>query len=220
MGEKPENRVDRIVSELLHGRRLRLRGGDAEEKEAIIAAARLSAASKGVQRMHPAFRKRLAESLGSAPADGWLTRRAALVAGLGVATGAITGGLIGRALEPASTAVAAIPEPRLISPTNGQWTDVGALADFSEGQAKRVSAGAVGAFLFRRGESVTAVSSMCSDLPCELHWNGGTGVLDCPCHPASFKPDGEPTNKAYRLPYLDLVSVRVTAAGRVEVLGT
>ena len=31
---KPENRVDRIVSDLLHGRRLRLRGGDAEEKAA------------------------------------------------------------------------------------------------------------------------------------------------------------------------------------------
>src|SRR6202162_2019081 len=149
MGKRPENRVDRIVSELLRGRRLRLRGGDAEKKEAITAAARLVAAGQGVQRMHPAFRKRLAEALESAPKGGWLTRRAALVAGLGVAAGAVTGGLVGRALEPAPTAT--ISGPRSVNPIPGRWVDVGALADFIEGQGKRVTAGAVGAYLFRRG---------------------------------------------------------------------
>ena len=63
MPDGPENRVERIVSDLLHGRRLRLRGGDAEEKDAIIAAARLAAAGQGVQRMHPAFRKRMAHAI-------------------------------------------------------------------------------------------------------------------------------------------------------------
>lgn len=219
MGEKPENRVDRIVNDLLRGRRLKLRGGDAEEKEAITAAARLVAAGQGPQRMSPAFRKRLAESLESAPKGGWLTRRAALVAGFGVAAGAVTGGLIGRALEPAPP-TATNPGARTVNPIPGRWVDVGALADFKEGQAKRVSAGGVGAYLFRSGSSVSAVSSICSHLPCELQWNGGNGVLDCPCHPASFNPDGSPTNLAYPLPHLDLVSVRITDAGRVEVLGT
>jgi Rieske Fe-S protein len=218
MGEGPENRVDRIVNDLLRGRRLRLRGGDADEKEAIIAAARLVAAGQGVQRMHPAFRKRIAETLESAPRGGWLTRRSALVAGLGVAAGAVTGGMIGRALE--SSPATYVRTARHVVPTNGRWVDVGALAEFIEGQGKRVTAGAVSAYLFRRGETVGAVSSVCSDLPCELQWNGGNGVLDCPCHPASFKPDGTPTTKAYPLPPLDLVSVRVTDAGRVEVLGT
>jgi nitrite reductase/ring-hydroxylating ferredoxin subunit len=218
MAEGPENRVERIVSELLRGRRLRLRGGDAEEKEAIIAAARLAAAGQGVQRMHPAFRKRMAQALEVAPTGGWLTRRAALVAGLGVATGAVTGGLLSRAMESPSSYP--IPSARLVQPKNGRWVDVGALADFADGEGKRVTAGAIGAFLFRRGDTVKAVSSICSDLPCELSWNGGNGVLDCPCHPASFKPDGTPTNQAYSLPSLDLVSVRVTDAGRVEVLGT
>ncbi|HEY2599610.1 MAG TPA: Rieske 2Fe-2S domain-containing protein [Candidatus Dormibacteraeota bacterium] len=219
MAEGPENRVERIVSELLRGRRLRLRAGDADEKEAITAAARLVAAGQGVQRMHPAFRKRMAQSLETAPGGGWLTRRAALVAGLGVASGAVIGGLLGRATEPSSPAYVA-PGARLVKPITGRWVDVGALGDLVDGQAKRVTAGAVGAFLFRRGETVKAVSSICSDLPCELSWNGGNGVLDCPCHPASFKPDGTPANKAYALPSLDLVSVRVTDAGRVEVLGT
>jgi len=218
MGEKPENRVERIINDLRRGRRLRLRGGDAEEKEAIIAAARLVAAGQGPQRMHPAFRKRLAESLEAAPTGRWLTRRAALVAGLGVAAGAVTGGVIGRALDQPAQYVAGAR--RLVSPKVGRWVDVGALAELGEGQAIRVKAGAVGAYVFRRGDAVTAVSAICSDLPCELSWNVGNGVLDCPCHPASFNPDGSPTNHAYKLDSLDVVSVRVTEAGRVEVLGT
>jgi nitrite reductase/ring-hydroxylating ferredoxin subunit len=218
MSESSENRVDRIVSDLLRGRRLRLRGGDADEKEAITAAARLVAAGQGVQRMHPAFRKRMAQALEAAPNGGWLTRRAALVAGLGVVTGVAAGGLMRRAMEPNSSSY--VPAARQVSPANGRWVDVGALADFVDGQGTRVTAGAIGAFLFRRGDTVNAVSSICSDLPCELQWNGGTHVLDCPCHPASFTPAGAPTNKAYPLPSLDLVSVRVTDAGRVEVLGT
>src|ERR1700681_386184 len=104
MPDTPENRVDRIVSDLLRGRRLKLRGGDAEEKEAITVAARLGGARQGRQRMNPVFRKRLAAALESAPKEGWLTRRAALVAGLGVAAGAVGGGLIGKALQPAAHA--------------------------------------------------------------------------------------------------------------------
>src|SRR2546428_9569772 len=92
MPEQPENRVERIVNDLLRGRRLKLRAGDAEEKEAITAAARLAAAHGGPQRMSPAFRRRLAQTLESAPRDSWITRRAALVAGLGVAAGAPPGG--------------------------------------------------------------------------------------------------------------------------------
>src|SRR5580693_6375522 len=98
MPERPENRVDRIVAEMLRGRRLKLRGGDAEEKEAITVAARLAAARQGPQRMSPAFRKRLAAALETPPNQGRFTRRAALVAGLGVAAGAVGGGLLGKAL--------------------------------------------------------------------------------------------------------------------------
>lgn len=219
MGKRPENRVDRIVSDLLRGRRLRLRGVDADEKEAITAAARLVAAGQGVQRMHPAFRKRLAAALETAPKGGWLTRRAALVAGLGVAAGAVTGGLVGRSLDTLAPGPLARGVP--VNPEPGRWVDVGALTGFTVGQGRRVTAGAVGAFVFRSGPTtVTAVSSICSHLPCELWWNGGHGSLDCPCHPASFKPDGQPTNQTYGLVALNQVSVRVTSTGRVEVLGT
>ena len=216
---KPENRVDKIVSDLLKGRRLRLRGGDAEEKAAITTAARLAAARQGgPQRMNPAFRKRLEQALESAPREPWMTRRAALVAGFGLAAGAVTGGLVGKALEPAHTAPLQRGDP--INPRQGQWVDVAALSDLVEGQGKRVTAGGVGAFLFRSGEAVTAVTSICSHLPCELLWNKDGGVLDCTCHPASFTANGTSTNQSYPLPTLNKVFVRVTAAGRVEVLGT
>jgi nitrite reductase/ring-hydroxylating ferredoxin subunit len=218
MPEKPENRVDRIVTDLLRGRRLKLRGGDAEEKEAITIAARLAAARQGTQRMSPAFRNRLAVTLQAAPKEGWLTRRAAMVAGLGVAAGAVGGGLIGKVLQPATHGQVA--GGGLINPDSGRWVDVGALSDLAEGQGKRVTAGAIGAFLFRRGETVTAVSSICSHLPCELWWNADGNSLDCPCHPASFQPDGRPTHQAYGLAALNQISVRITTAGRVEVLGT
>jgi nitrite reductase/ring-hydroxylating ferredoxin subunit len=219
MPEQPENRIEQIVDDLLRGRRLRLKAGDAEEKEAIIAAARLAAARSGPQRMSPAFRRRLAEILDSVPREPRLTRRAALVAGLGVAAGAVAGGIVGKALAPSPTPLP-ISASSPVVPNNGRWTDVGSLADFKEGQGTLVKAGAVGAFVFRRGETVSAVSSMCSHLPCELWWESGSSLLECPCHPVSFTPDGKPSSPSYTLPALNEVKARVTGAGRVEVLGT
>jgi len=214
MNRKPENRVDRIVSDLLRGRRLKLRGGDAEEKAAITAAARLAGARQGPQRMHPAFRKRLQQALEREPREGWITRRAALVAGLSLAAGAAGGGILGRASEPR---LAASSGP--IDPVNGRWIDVAAMSDLEDGQGKLVAAGSVRAFVFRKGDTANAVSSICSHLPCELWWDRGNSHLACPCHPVSFQSDGQPSD-GYTLPPLNTVHVRVTSAGRIEVLGT
>ena len=217
MGERPENRVDRIVGGLLRGRRLKLRGGDAEEKEAIVMAARLSAARQGQQRMSPAFRQRLVKQLGAARSqESWITRRAALVAGLGIVAGAAGGGLLGRSLE-GGTSPATPTAGHVVRPTNGRWIDVGALAEFAPGQASLVKAGAVGAFVTRDGDSVSAVSSICSDLPCELWWDSSQHALVCPCHNRTFMSDGSSIGM-YKLPSLDVVQARVRE-GRVEVLG-
>src|SRR6266550_7072744 len=169
MNGKPENRVEKIISDLLRGRRLKLRGGDAEEKEAILAAARLAGAHQGPQRMHPAFRKRLAQQLDDTAREGWVTRRSALVAGLGLAAGAASGVLLGRGGGREA------PKAEVIEPADPRWIDVGALDDFLEGQGRRVTAGGVGAYVFRTGADVSAVSSICSHLPCELTWDGADG---------------------------------------------
>lgn len=214
MNRKPENRIDRIVSDLLRGRRLKLRGGDAEEKAAITAAARLAGARQGPQRMHPAFRKRLQQTIAQTPREGWITRRAALVAGLGLAAGAAGGAILGRTAEPQVAAGRGA-----INPVHGRWVDVAAMSELQDGQGKLVAAGSVRAFVFRSGDTVSAVSSICSHLPCELWWDSGHAHLACPCHPVSFQRDGRPSD-GYTLPPLNTVHVRVTNAGRVEVLGT
>jgi nitrite reductase/ring-hydroxylating ferredoxin subunit len=217
MSERPEDRVDRIVAALLRGRRLKLRGGDAEEKEAIVMAARLAAARRGSQLMSPAFRHRLVKELGAGPQESWMTRRAALVAGLGVVAGAVGGGLLGRSLDGGGSQPSAVAG-KVVQPTNGRWIDVGALADFAPGQARMVRAGAVGAFVTRDGDnSVSAVSSICSDLPCELWWDSSQHALVCPCHNRTFTAQGS-SNGMYKLPSLDVVQARVND-GRVEVLG-
>src|SRR5260370_40944493 len=99
MRNTPENRIERIVNDLLHGRRLRLRAGDAEEKEAITAAAQFAPASQGPQRRGPAFRRRLAQILECTPKETWLTRRAALLAVLGVAASEPTVGIVVRSTQ-------------------------------------------------------------------------------------------------------------------------
>src|SRR5262245_31849697 len=140
MNRKPENRVDKIVADLLRGKRLKLRGSDADEKEAITAAARIAGARQGPQRMSPAFRKRLAAELDQTRREGLVTRRAALVAGIGLAAGAAGGVLLGRTGAPETVSAATT-----IDPVDGHWVDVGGLSEFPEGEGKRVVAGGVGA---------------------------------------------------------------------------
>ncbi|HSR25207.1 MAG TPA: Rieske 2Fe-2S domain-containing protein, partial [Candidatus Eisenbacteria bacterium] len=94
------------------------------------------------------------------------------------------------------------------------------LADLAEGVPRRVTAGAVGAFLVRRGDQVFAMSSYCTHLPCELVWQADRKLLNCPCHNLAFDVDGQSMREGYPLPALPFVKVRVRNDGRVEVLGT
>ncbi len=229
MPDQAADRLERIVRDLLRGRRLRLGPADSEEQDTIMAAARLAAAREGYPRLRPAFRRQLAAELAEPPRSGWISRRAALVAGIGVAAGTLAGVGIGRnTLAPGSQPTAApagSPTPTgvqlqsLIEPRRGVWTPVAQLDDLPEGQGVRVRAGSVGAYLFRRGDQVSAVSSICSHLPCELEWRQSTGELVCPCHNVGFQPNGQPAYTAYTVPPLSQVRVRIVA-GRVEVLGT
>jgi cytochrome b6-f complex iron-sulfur subunit len=66
---------------------------------------------------------------------------------------------------------------------------------------------------------VTALSAICSHLPCALDWKPAEGVLLCPCHQRTFTRDGRSADSAYPLPPLPPVQARVVA-DRVELLGT
>ena len=108
----------------------------------------------------------------------------------------------------------------VIAPRPGHWFDAGAMADYTEGQPVRFQAGAIGAYLVRRAETVVGLSSVCTHLPCELQVKGGSQQLQCPCHDVAFDLDGTSIvpGDSYPLASLPRLQVRVIN-GRVLVLG-
>jgi nitrite reductase/ring-hydroxylating ferredoxin subunit len=230
-------RLDRLVSDLLAGRHLRVRPSDAAERDAIRMAARLAGARDGYPRMSSSFRRRLGRLLEKGEPAPWITRRAALAGGLGVAAGALGAALVEQLVRPGE--IVRQPQPAQHSPPTppvntvpstrsviepraevARWLDTGVLfADMVEGQPRRVTAGSVGAFVFRKGDQVLAMSAYCTHLPCELVWRSKDHVLNCPCHNQLFDSDGLSLAEGYKLPALPLVKTRVRN-GRVEVLGT
>jgi nitrite reductase/ring-hydroxylating ferredoxin subunit len=217
-------RIDRLVSALLAGKRLKARSGDAAEQETIRTASQLAGSREGYPRMSAAFRERLAARLaGEEPRRQW-TRRDALVAALSAAGGVAVGGALERVLrvgEPAAPAPARSTPRGVLAPKagTGRWIDVGlALDQLQEGVPVRVNAGSIGVFVIRRGQEVRAMSAFCTHQPCELAWVASDRVLNCPCHNVDFSPDGHSVSSTYPLPPLPLARIRVQA-GRVEVLG-
>ena len=217
-----EARIDRIVEDLLRGRRLRVGAAEAREREAVMAAAELAAAREGHPRMAPAFRRRLAASLAGGRDPGLVTRRTALGAVAGLAAGAVGAAALGR-LPGESRAPAGHPAAPgssvaagVMKPGGGRWIPVAAFADLSEEAPTRVVAGDLVAYLFRRDQEVSGVSGICTHLPCTLSWQGQGGVLNCPCHNVDFRPDGSSPNTSYPIPPLPQVEVKVEA-GQVYV---
>jgi cytochrome b6-f complex iron-sulfur subunit len=184
-----------------------------------MAAVWLAVARERYIRMSPGFRRRLAARVaGGQPRS---TRREALIAGTSGLAGLVAGLAALGVAEVTGPRQPAAPAPpaRAIEPGPGRWADVAALADLPEGEGIRVTAGAVSAYLFRHGDQVSAVSTICSDLPCELDWRSADGLLVCPCHLRTFTREGQSTPAAHPLPALTRVHVR-TENGRVLILGT
>ena len=226
MPEERPDRLNAVVQDLLKGKRLRVGPADADQRDAILAAARLAGSRDGYPSMSPAFRKRLEEML-ERRRQPTVNRRSALVAGMAAAAGALGGVGISRVLGvssgpgPAVTAkVPAQVHPVLvIDPRPGRWQEVAALTELPENQPVRVSGGAFNLFLVRQGDRVDALSTICSHLPCELQPVAGKGELLCPCHNASFDLRGQSLSETYPLPPLARGRVRIVA-GRVQVMGT
>ena len=224
MAEPPEDqaaeRIDRIVGDLLRGRSPTIGPGDAEHRETILAAAMLAGAREGYPRMTPGFRQKLAKVVRRQdPEPRWLNRRSALAGGVGLALGAAAGAVAAR-LGIATGA----PARRTIQPRAqlARWADTGlTLQDLREGVPRRVQAGSVPAYLVLQEEGkLTAMSAMCTHLPCELAWRAQSRDLVCPCHGLAFNLKGVAQKPTHPLPDLPLVKVRVVGNGRIEVLGT
>ena len=231
--ERRAERVDKLVGDVLAGRHLKATPSDAADREAIRMATQLAGTREGYPRMSPAFRRRLGRMLEKGEAPARLNRRAALTGGLGLAAGALGGSLLAQ-LEGRLAAFrphpAGTPDPLAKPPTSrsiieprpelARWVDTGLkLTDLAEGVPHRVAAGAIGAFLLRRGDQVVGMSSYCTHLPCELVWQEDRKLLNCPCHNLGFDIEGQSLRDGYPLPALPFVKVRVRN-GHVEVLGT
>jgi nitrite reductase/ring-hydroxylating ferredoxin subunit len=221
--DRVARRIDRLVSDLLSGKRLVTRTSDAPDRDAIRRASQLAASSVRHPHMTAAFRERLAGELARGQPQRRISRRAALVAAFSAAGGLALGTSVERITGVVSSGVGASrPEAPVVIPgsARARWVDVGvAFASLEEGVPVRATAGAIRIFVVRHGPTVTAVSALCTHQPCELVWNGSGRALDCPCHGARFSATGDSLSPDYPLPPLPLARARVRD-GRVEVLGT
>ncbi len=227
--ERAADRVERLMARILAGRRLEASPSDAAERQAIVMGARLAGSRESYPRMSPAFRRRLARLVASgAPPARAIPRRAALAAALSVAVGAVGGAFLerliglGRPGEPAEERRAS-PKREVLESKAAlvRWADTGIhVSELAENVPQRVVAGAIGAFVVRRGRQVMGMSAMCTHLPCALVWRAEDRVFLCPCHGLTFDVQGQSLDLRYPLPALPLVRVRVRDDGRVEVLGT
>src|SRR5262249_6796048 len=199
---------DRRVGGLRAGRGLQVHPWALGAHAAIQVAPRLAGSRDGYPRMSPAFRRRLTRLLQKGEVPDWINRRSALLAGLGLAAGAVGGALateLAGLFTPGSRERSGpersgpgggSPERGRMEPRAplGRWVDTGlTLADLDDGVPRRVTAGAIGAFLVRHGEQINAMSAYCTHVPCELVWLADRNVLNCPCHNLAFNvEDGRP----------------------------
>ncbi len=86
----------------------------------------------------------------------------------------------------------------------GRWFDFGPAKELKPGRMSRLSyefmikdgwlvlpqRGFVWAV--NTGNSVTVFSSTCTHLACNVSWNEGGNVFDCPCHSGKFNSEGYP----------------------------
>jgi Rieske Fe-S protein len=126
-------------------------------------------------------------------------RRAALIAGIG-GLGAALAAVVG------APAVAFVVHPLRTPTTRGaaEPLAIGRLEDFPDGVPVKVDLYAdkvdawnrvddvkVGsAWVIRRGEALTAFSTVCPHLGCSVDYEAATGKFKCPCHRSAFGLDG------------------------------
>jgi nitrite reductase/ring-hydroxylating ferredoxin subunit len=110
-------------------------------------------------------------------------------------------------------------QPAQITLQGGDWFPVGPLTDLVPNQVVQVQAGAVPAFLIREGDSVRAISRVCTHMGCLLNFDTKDRAFECPCHGAWFDLQGQiDPSYGQALPRLPAVGVRVDK-GIVYVLG-
>lgn len=127
-------------------------------------------------------------------------------------------GAIGAAVT-VFAASALYPLARFLWPSPGRPGSEGRLGipaeDLLPGQSRVVSLRGEPVLVIREGDRVVALSASCTHLGCLVRYRGG-GVIECPCHAASFDLSGNVTGGPASRP---LPSFPVRTEGNRIVVG-
>lgn len=140
------------------------------------------------------------------------SRRQALTAAAGMGAGVLVGVALDRSVPGLEK-----PQPSLVGP-NGRWYEMAAAAELADGSVRRFSAGGVDGYLIKEGNSVRAVSAICTHMGCHINWHDTHARFECLCHGAAFDKDGQVIAGIPPSP-LPSIHVRVRG-GRVYAWGT
>jgi cytochrome b6-f complex iron-sulfur subunit len=144
------------------------------------------------------------------------SRRSLLVTGgAGIAAGIAAGLAAAFGIDRLGKSPA--PPPGQLLVEDGSWKAVKAVAELPEGTPVAFRSGAIEGFLVRRGQEVRGLSAICTHMGCILNYSKFRDQFECPCHGATFKTNGQPTNQYDTpLPRLPSLQVRIQR-GQVEV---
>ena len=220
MNDDPEQ-LDKHVEDLLQDRKPeRTPLPDEDALRARQTAAMLRAAKPGaglpskefLERMQNSIHEWVGEQSARPQPAARPSRRSLLLTG---AAGIAAGVAAAVGIDRLSKSPALPPGQQLVE--NGNWKPVKAVADLPEGTPVAFRSGAIEGFLVRRGQDVTGLSAVCTHMGCILNYSKFRDQFECPCHGATFKTNGQPTDKYDTpLPRLPSLQVRIQR-GQVEV---
>ena len=221
MNDDPEQ-LDKHVEDLLQDRRPeRTPLGDDAALRARQTAAMLRAAKPGaglpskefLERMQSSIHEWVGEQSARPQPAARPSRRSLLLTG---AAGIAAGVAAALGIDRLGKSPAVLPVGQQLV-ENGSWKAVKAVADLPEGTPIAFRSGAIEGFLIRRGQDVTGLSAVCTHMGCILNYSKFRDQFECPCHGATFKTNGQPTDKYDTpLPRLPALQVRIQR-GQVEV---
>jgi cytochrome b6-f complex iron-sulfur subunit len=214
----PVDRIAAFVDDLMRNRRPRRFKASPDEMKALQGAAELRSVQAGADLPNRDFIERLGRQLRSQmeapPVRQSVSRRALLrTAGFAAAAG-VAGAVIERtiATEPPG-------QQATLTPDNGTWRAVAAVADVPAGQAMRFSSGPVEGVVVNDGGTIKAVSAVCTHQGCLLLLDAAAHRLRCPCHPTVFSVTGKLLSYQLATPPANLPGLQARVRdGQIEVL--